>query len=38
MAICIKVSDYDPSIHEIVSGPYTLEECLSGCGEEEPSN
>lgn len=32
MPTCIKQSEYDPSIHIIVAGPYTLEECQANCG------
>lgn len=32
MPRCIKESEYNPDIHVIVGGPYTLEECQSNCG------
>lgn len=38
MPNCIKVSEYDPSVHVIVSGPYSLEECLSNCGAVNQEN
>jgi hypothetical protein len=33
MPQCIKESEYNPNIHIKVSGPYTLEECQSKCGQ-----
>ena len=32
MPRCIKESEYNPDIHVIVGGPYTLEECQFNCG------
>jgi hypothetical protein len=37
MPHCIKESEYNPSIHTIVSGPHTLEECLENC-KSDPIN
>ena len=34
MPYCIKVSDFDPDIHDKVSEQtYTLEECQQNCGQ-----